>query len=114
MENLKRFPLTHVHAFTYSKRDGTPSATMKGEVRGNIAKERYKELTSIIKEKNYIFRNKNTQKLEILIEQKKNGKYIGLDQFFNKIEVESDRDLVGDWIYIDNYKRNEEYNVARF
>ena len=114
MANLKRFPLTHVHAFTYSKRDGTPSATMKGEVRGNIAKERYKELTSIIKEKNYTFRNENTQKLEILIEQKKNGKYIGLDQFFNKIEVESDRDLVGDWIYIDNYKRNEEYNVARF
>jgi len=114
MQNLKRFPLTHVHAFTYSKRDGTPSATMKGEVRGNVAKERYKELTSIIKEKNYNFRNENTQKLEILIEQEKNGKYIGLDQFFNKIEVESQTDLVGDWIYIDNYKRNEEYNVAKF
>ena len=44
MENLHRFPLTHVHAFTYSKRDGTPSATMKGEVRGDIAKLRYNEL----------------------------------------------------------------------
>ena len=114
MENLHKFPLTHVHAFTYSKRDGTPSAIMKNEVRGNIAKERYNELVSIINEKNLNFRKNNTNTLEVLIEQEKNGKYIGLDQYFNQIEVESSVDLVGDWIFIDDYEARASTNVARF
>ena len=114
MENLHKFPLTHVHAFTYSKRDGTPSATMKGEIRGDVSKIRYNELTKIINEKNYQFRKKNTKPLEILIESYKNGKYFGLDQHFNQIEVESEVDLVGDWIFVDEYKAEVDKNVARF
>jgi len=106
--------LTHVHAFTYSKRDGTPSATMKDEVRGDIAKLRYNELTSIIKQKNLEFRQNNTNPLDVLIESYKDGKYQGLDQHFNQIEVESSADLVGDWITIENYEAKEEKNVAKF
>ena len=114
MENLHRFPLTHVHAFTYSKRDGTPSATMKDEVRGDIAKIRYKELTSIIKKKNLEFRQNNNNPLDVLIESFKEGKYHGLDQYFNQIEIESEADLVGDWIKIENYEAKEDKNVAKF
>jgi MiaB-like tRNA modifying enzyme len=114
IENLHRFPLTHVHAFTYSKRDGTPSATMKPQVKGDIAKIRYNELISIIEEKNYNFRKENKKPLEVLIEQEKNGKYIGLDQHFNQIEVESSADLVGDWIFLENYEAKESGNVAKF
>ncbi|WP_072680313.1 tRNA (N(6)-L-threonylcarbamoyladenosine(37)-C(2))-methylthiotransferase MtaB [Arcobacter sp. LA11] len=114
IENLHKFPLTHVHAFTYSKRDGTPSATMKGDIRGDIAKIRYNELTKIIEEKNYQFRKNNTKPLEVLIESQKNGKYIGLDQHFNQIEIESSVDLVGDWIFIEDYKAELGKNVATF
>jgi len=114
VENLHRFPLTHVHAFTYSKRDGTPSATMKPQVKGDIAKIRYNELVSIINEKNYRFRKDNKQTLEVLIEQEKNGKYMGLDQHFNQIEIESSADLVGDWIFLENYEAKEKINVAKF
>jgi MiaB-like tRNA modifying enzyme len=114
MENLHRFPLTHIHAFTYSKRDGTPSATMKPQIKGDIAKLRYNELIKIIDDKNYNFRKNNTQKLEVLIEQEKNGKYIGFDQFFNQIEVDCEADLVGDWVFIDNYEVKADKNVARF
>lgn len=113
MENIKRFPLTHVHAFTYSKRDGTPSATMKPEISGNIAKNRYNELVKIIDEKNYAFRQKKPV-LDVLIEQEKDGMYIGLDQFFNKVEVESSADLVGDWIQLQTYEVKAENNVAKF
>ena len=113
MQNLKKFPLTHVHAFTYSKRDGTPSATMKGEVRGNISKIRYNELVKIIEDKNLDFR-KNIQPLDILIESKKGNIYSGLDQFFNRIEVSSDVDLIGDWIQITDYNPEGQYNVAKF
>ena len=114
MQNLHRFPLTHVHAFTYSKRDGTPSATMKPQIKGDIAKIRYNELVSIIDEKNFNFRKNNTQKLEVLVESVKNGKYLGLDQFFNQIEIDSPVDLVGDWVFIDDYEVKANKNVARF
>ncbi len=113
MSNLHRFPLTHVHAFTYSKRDGTPSATMKGEVRGNIAKTRYNELVNIIEQKNLDFRKK-LQPLDILVETKKDNIYTGLDQYFNKIEITSNTDLVGDWVKIENYKIEGQINVAKF
>lgn len=114
MENLHRFPLTHVHAFTYSKRDGTPSAVMKPQIKGDIAKVRYNELIKIIDDKNYNFRKNNTQKLEVLIESVKNGKYIGFDQFFNSLEIDSPVDLVGDWVFIDDYEVKADKNVARF
>ncbi|MFX4154417.1 tRNA (N(6)-L-threonylcarbamoyladenosine(37)-C(2))-methylthiotransferase MtaB [Aliarcobacter butzleri] len=114
MENLQRFPLTHVHAFTYSKRDGTPSATMKPQIKGDIAKVRYNELINIIEQKNYNFRKENKKTLEVLVEQEKNGKYIGLDQFFNQIEIDSTADLVGDWVYINDYEVKADKNVTRF
>ncbi len=113
MENIKKFPLTHLHGFTYSKRDGTPSATMSGQVSGDIAKNRLAELTSIIDEKNYAFRSKQTN-LEVLIEQKKDNIYLGYDQFFNQIEVTSKADLVGDWIQLSKFNIDKEINRAFF
>ncbi|MCI0500722.1 MAG: tRNA (N(6)-L-threonylcarbamoyladenosine(37)-C(2))-methylthiotransferase MtaB [Epsilonproteobacteria bacterium] len=113
MENIKRFPLTHLHGFTYSKRDGTPSATMSGQINGDVAKKRLAELTSIIETKNYHFRQQK-QNLEILIEQKKDNIYLGYDQFFNQIEVSSVADLVGDWINVSQYKVDLDSNRTIF
>ncbi|MBI3873890.1 MAG: tRNA (N(6)-L-threonylcarbamoyladenosine(37)-C(2))-methylthiotransferase MtaB [Arcobacter sp.] len=113
MENIKKFPLTHLHGFTYSKRDGTPSATMNGQVSGDIAKKRLAELTSIVDAKNYDFRASKGA-LDILIESEKNGKFFGYDQYFNLIEVTSEADLVGDWIQITDYKVETSQNKAIF
>ncbi|MDA7817438.1 tRNA (N(6)-L-threonylcarbamoyladenosine(37)-C(2))-methylthiotransferase MtaB [Sulfurimonas sp.] len=113
MQNVANLPLTHLHAFTYSKRDGTPSATMKPEVNGKVAKERLHELEAAIKAKNLDFRKAFHGELEVLIESEKDGKYVGYDQHFNKIIVESDEDLIGNWLNIDNYEIKEEFNYAR-
>ncbi len=113
MVNIHKFPLTHIHSFTYSKRDGTPSCSMPNEVSGDIAKNRLKELENIIADKNYLFRNQQT-KLDVLLESNKNGIYTGYDQYFNPIEVSSDTDLVGDWIEITNYEVKETINVSKF
>lgn len=113
MVNLKELPLTHIHAFTYSKRDGTPSATMKPEVNGKVAKERLHELQEIINAKNLVFRNANRHELEVLIESQKDGSFYGFDQHFNKIVVESNEDLVGNWINIDDYEVKKDFNYAR-
>ena len=113
VKNLEKFPLTHCHSFTYSKRDGTPSSTMPMQVPGNIAKERLKELDSIIAAKNKAFRQKQ-KTLDILVESKKDDIYTGYDQFFNPIQISSGADLVGDWIQIEDFEVKENCNVSKF
>ncbi|OIP54223.1 MAG: tRNA (N(6)-L-threonylcarbamoyladenosine(37)-C(2))-methylthiotransferase MtaB [Helicobacteraceae bacterium CG2_30_36_10] len=113
MRNAKELPLTHLHAFTYSKRDGTPSATMKPEVNGKVAKQRLHEIEELINNKNFEFRKDFKGSLEVLIESQKDGLYYGHDQHFNKILVESDDDLVGDWITVSNYEARGNSNYAK-
>jgi len=112
MANARDLPLTHLHAFTYSKRDGTPSATMKPEVNGKVAKQRLHEIQDLINMKNYEFRKAVTGELEVLIESQKDGLYQGLDQYFNKIIVDSKEDLIGNWITIKDYEVKKEMNYA--
>ncbi|MDX1295770.1 MAG: radical SAM protein, partial [Sulfurimonadaceae bacterium] len=110
--NLKRLSLTHVHAFTYSKRDGTPSATMKPEVPGNISKQRMQELNAIVEANNLAFREAHRVPLDVLVESEKDGLYSGLDQYFNKVVIKSDEDLTGNWVTVENYQIEREYNYV--
>lgn len=115
MENLRHLHLTHIHPFTYSKRDGTPSATMKPEVNGAISAQRMSELNSIIASNNRRFREKmKNVPLEILVESVDGDQYTGYDQFFNKILIQSNEDITGDWITLENYEVYDEYNLAKF
>ena len=111
---IKELPITHIHAFTYSKRDNTPSANIKEQINGKIAKLRHKELTTIIKDKNYQFRLKNSKNLTILIEDKKNGKFKGYDQYYNSIFVDSKEDIRHNWILIDKAEIQERVNYATY
>jgi threonylcarbamoyladenosine tRNA methylthiotransferase MtaB len=113
MENLAHLHLTHIHPFTYSKRDGTPSATMKPEVNGSVASERMRELTAHIDANNLAFRHRVSVPLEVLIESESNGLYSGYDQFYNKVEIESDEDLSGNWVTLDKYEVHNEHNMAK-
>ncbi|WP_331775836.1 tRNA (N(6)-L-threonylcarbamoyladenosine(37)-C(2))-methylthiotransferase MtaB [Sulfurospirillum sp. 1612] len=114
LKKIQDFPLTHIHAFIYSKRDGTPSAKLKDEIRGDVSKTRLKALESIIEQKNYEFRLKNKKSLDILVEEQKNGLYTGFDQYYNKIYIKSDRDISKEWIEIGDYDVRENGNFAEF
>ncbi|MFK5937440.1 MAG: tRNA (N(6)-L-threonylcarbamoyladenosine(37)-C(2))-methylthiotransferase MtaB [Sulfurimonas sp.] len=114
MKNARELPLTHIHAFSYSKRDGTVSATMKPEVNGKVAKQRLHEIQELIDDKNFAFRKSFSGSLDILIESKKDGLYQGFDQHFNKILVESNDDLLGNWINVKKYEVRGEYNYVKF
>ncbi len=87
---------------------------MKNIIKGDIAKERYRELTDIIKDKNLEFRKKHSSNLEVLVESKKDGFYHGYDQYYNKIEIKSEDDLSGNWIFIDRAVVEGIKNVAIF
>lgn len=113
MQNARALPLTHIHPFSYSKRDGTPSATMKPEVNGKIAKERLHEIEALVEEKNYKFRQDYKGSLEVLVESYKDELYHGFDQHFNKIVIRSDEDLLGNWLTIESYEVREKENYAQ-
>ena len=112
MARVEVLPLTHIHAFSYSKRDNTQSALMKPEIRGNIAKERHHQLTALIDKKNYLFRKAHKDALEVLIEGGKEGAYFGFDQYFNRIRVTSTEDIRANWVYLNDVTVGELGNEA--
>jgi MiaB-like tRNA modifying enzyme len=112
MARIELLPLTHIHAFTYSKRDGTPSAELKPDVRGDIAKARHKELTARIAEKNYAFRKAHSGELTVLLESGRDGRYTGYDQYYNKVTVNSDEDLRANWVMLNDIVVKKEGNYA--
>ena len=112
MQNARELPLTHLHAFSYSKRDGTPSAHMKQEVNGKLAKQRLHEIEGLVAQKNYQFRKNSSQPLDVLIESCKDGLYHGLDQHFNKVILSAKEDLVGNWIRVEHYRVEEDTTYA--
>ncbi|MDO9208136.1 MAG: tRNA (N(6)-L-threonylcarbamoyladenosine(37)-C(2))-methylthiotransferase MtaB [Sulfuricurvum sp.] len=114
MRNIKELHLTHIHPFTYSKRDGTPSAVMTPQINGAVSQRRMVELNAHIESNNRTFRDNITVPLEVLIESGSDGVYSGLDQFFNKIIVKSDEDLTGNWITLEKYEVKNEHNMAQF
>lgn len=126
LENFKCFPLTHLHPFVYSKRDGTPSSVMKDEIRGDVSKERLHTLKEYVSVNNKAFREAHQVPLEVLCESrmeiankndasaKPSFAYTGLDQFFNRIQIESlDSELEGQWVRVESYQVSAEGNNAR-
>jgi len=113
ISRVKELPLTHVHAFSYSKRDNTVSATLKPEIRGNIAKERHRELTAMIKAKNLAFRQAHNSGLEVLLESGKDGVYQGFDQYFNRVKVQSEEDLSANWVFLNKVEVKDAGNEGR-
>lgn len=113
-ENFKRFPLTHLHGFTYSDRDGTHSSKLKKDrVNGDIAKKRLKTLQQIVKDNNLLFRKKYKKELLVLVEEKKSEFQAGYDQFYNKIFIKSDKNLQKEWVVLSDYEVKSEGTYAK-
>ena len=109
LENFKKYPLTHIHVFRYSPREGTLSATMKQDVKGDIAKKRAKILEEIVKKNNYNFRKKIDEVL-VHIEDFKNGYSIGYDEYYNKMKIKKEFSK-GEWVRVKDFKVKEDVNV---
>ena len=110
LENFKKYPLTHIHIFRYSPRAGTLSATMKQDVKGDVAKKRAKILEEIVKKNNFNFR-KQKMPLLVHIEDEKNGFLYGYDEYYNKMRLPKQFQK-GEWVRVKNYEIKEDINVA--
>ena len=113
VENFKKFPITHLHAFVYSPRRDTHSATLKSDVSGNVAKSRLKILQGIALQNNENFRKKHDGALKILVEQKNGDFYEGFDQFYNKAKIFSEKDITKEWLEVSEYEIKPDANYAK-
>ena len=113
VENFKKFPITHLHAFVYSPRRDTHSATLKSYVSGDVAKSRLKILQGIALQNNENFRKKHNGTLKILVEQKNGDFYEGFDQFYNKAKISSQNDITKEWLEVSEYEIKPDANYAK-
>ena len=113
VENFKKFPITHLHAFVYSPRRDTHSATLKSDVGGDVAKSRLKILQGIALQNNENFRKKHNGALKILVEQKNGEFYEGFDQFYNKAKILSQKDITKEWVEVSEYEVKPDANYAK-
>lgn len=113
VENFKKFPITHLHAFVYSPRRDTHSATLKSDVSGDVAKSRLKILQGIALQNNENFRKKHNRALKILVEQKNGEFYEGFDQFYNKAKILSQKDITKEWVEVSEYEVKPDANYAK-
>ena len=114
LKNFKRFPITHLHGFSYSDRSGTHASTLKDRVAGNEAKKRLKTLEEIVYQNSFEFRKKSKSDLLVLVEEQKGEYQAGYDQFFNKIMISSKKLLQKEWVNLSEYEVKKDGNYANF
>lgn len=98
-QNLAALPLTHIHPFIFSRRDGTPAARLKQDVRGDIAKARLHEITTLIEDKNRQFREHNHHTSLLVHVEESHGTFGGFDQFYNRVQF--DENPGHSWVRVD-------------
>lgn len=114
LENFKKMPLTHLHAFIYSKRENTYSATLVDDINGAVSKSRLKLIKQIVEDNCVEFRNKHKKPLEVLVEKQKGDYYEGYDQYYVKSRIKSTKDLSKTWIKVEDYEIKNEANYSEF
>jgi len=113
LENFRRFPITHLHAFTYSRREGTHAAMLKEQVNGSVAKARLKILEEIVRENNLVFRQNHARMLQVLVEERKGNYQVGYDQYYNRLFIDSPLNLQKEWVFVDEAEVRAEGNYAK-
>jgi tRNA A37 methylthiotransferase MiaB len=98
-ENISKMPLTHIHPFIYSPRDGTLAADMSNSTKGDISKNRLHELNELIASKNQTFR-KNIDRPLIVLRENSNS---GFCQFYNKITFDEPEKTQQKWVKVTEY-----------
>jgi len=92
----KKIKFSKIHVFPYSNRSGTLSSKMENQVDVSIKKDRVSKLLSLSKCLEEEFENSFLgKKLEFLMEDEKNGYFIGHSSNFLKIKVKSKNSLKG-------------------
>ena len=109
LDVVEKVKFTGAFTFVYSKRSGTPAATMENQVSNEVKKQRIKKLVEV---QNAITRESSKPYLghdvEILCEDydKKRNLYLGRDRYNKMGYFKSDEDKIGQFVTIKVEKVN--------
>ncbi len=93
---LRDLDFTYLHVFSYSKRDGTKAAEMKGHVNGKIINQRNKKLTKLSDIKKAIYTKKLLDQKIVLkgvVEKLIDGYWTSLSDHYIRIYIKSELKL---------------------
>ena len=86
----QRLAFAKTHVFRFSPRQGTPAARMRGQIRDEVKKARSQRLLTLNDKHSRLFRQQFVgQRVQVLIEQHKNGVWEGLTDNYLRVEVSS-------------------------
>ena len=93
--NLKSLPISYIHAFPYSKREGTAAFGMKNQVQNAIKTKRVQMLNELCAKKHREFLERNKNRVEELLYEKKSpktGAYSAITRNYIKVRIKDERD----------------------
>ncbi|MFT5388235.1 MAG: threonylcarbamoyladenosine tRNA methylthiotransferase MtaB [Candidatus Omnitrophota bacterium] len=93
-DRLRELPIDYFHVFSYSKRYMAKSRSWDEEVPIHLIQERSQRLRDLSQRKRHMFFETQMNKpQEIIVEEKKKGKWTGLTDHYIRILFESNNDL---------------------
>ncbi len=91
MNFIESLPITYLHVFSYSEREGTASAGMSGEIDPRVKRKRSELLRMLSTKKRFEFNRRYVGKIaKVLVEEEvKNGKMYGFTSNYIRVEMEA-------------------------
>ena len=103
-KNIGKLPISYIHVFTFSPRNGTPAAVMLDQISPEIKKARNAKLTELAKTKNSEFiKTQLNKEMDILVElarDNKTGLLKGLTHNYIPVLIEGSDELKNTFIKI--------------
>jgi len=117
LDVVRKVRFSGAYTFIYSKRTGTPAATMEGEVPEEICQRRFNELQEVLQpivyEKSQEFYGKT---VEILVEEKSKNKdsYLtGRTDSGHLVHFEGDTSLIGQFVNVEIIEAKTYYLIGK-
>ena len=108
LQTIHDCQFSFLHVFPYSKRDGTLASKMKGDINGNIKKDRVNQLMKL----SNLLRNQDMKRfkcIEVLIEQKKGELYSGYTSQYHPVLIQSEKEICGRYTFNDFTIQDQNY-----
>jgi threonylcarbamoyladenosine tRNA methylthiotransferase MtaB len=88
---IENLPLSYLHVFSYSEREGTDAASFDGRVDPRVRKKRSEILRMLSAKKRYEFNRQHIGKImKVLVEEEiKNGEMFGFTSNYIRVEMDS-------------------------
>ncbi|MBO5095607.1 MAG: tRNA (N(6)-L-threonylcarbamoyladenosine(37)-C(2))-methylthiotransferase MtaB [Bacilli bacterium] len=101
IDTIRKVNFSKLHVFPYSKREGTPAASMENQIDEVIKKERVHKLLEISKELELDYFNKFlNETVEFIPEVYKDGYLIGHTGNYLQIKVKGDESLINELVNV--------------